>query len=508
MRLNVLAIAAVAAMVLSGCSAPDPSSTPGKSGLVRHITAKLDDESVRLAEMESTVEGTLGRLATVWYEYTHTGDDANPKELTFKYTLATGTPGSVPLSKFTTKTTLHEGDRVKIQPSPAASVFGTASVVDASGESLAARGGQSANWFTVGNYPIPAAASVAGKTAWEVQAKGSFEAEVRDMDLPDSTRYDCDQDGCQEVTEPSGHIDHARLKVGLSGSGTLSVDAARDALRLAADGKLRYDVDALLQAHMPDADVDGTAAGYVEAQSTGTLDLGFNAKREIKSLAYGGHVTVDGDVDVQGFPGAEVPSEHPWMEQTQPRTSVPLSLGSQAADPGLVKFLLAAYALDLAVGDEIRFEATSPADDLGRSMQVSYVSQVLGVEDRAVAGADRPTFKVSDALGFKTLQGGAVAKEQKVEITYWIDLASMLPVYAQSKIQQSFDGTDIGDFLGTLSGLEGFEMPQVPAGARVVFTTDVTEKMTAYGGDVQTAAIVGVGAARLVPLLGAMSLFN
>ncbi|MEA3190771.1 MAG: hypothetical protein QOD77_1353 [Thermoplasmata archaeon] len=508
MRSSLFAVAAVAALLLSGCTSPEAESQPGKSGLVRHIVADINQDRVHMAERAGSIEAAMASFATVWYEYTHTGDPVAPADLTFQYTLVSGTPGSAPLSKFTTRPTLRDGDLVKIQPSPAAGVFGPVKVVNTAGEVLSARSGAVENWFTVANHPIPLAASEAGTTTWEMDAEGSLKAEVRDMELPDSSRYECDDYDCREVSEPSGHINHARIDLGVDIEGKLSVEASPEAVNFDMSAGLDYDVDVLFDATTPDADIDGTVVGTASLDATATFDMAFNAKREIKSVAYANHFVLDGDVDVEGFPGAEPPQQHPWMEQTEPRKTYPLALGTQAPDKTLVQFLTAAYALDIAEGDEIRLEATGPVDDLGKSVSMRYVSQVLGVEDRTVGGQDRPAFKVADTFSLRMLEGATVAKEHKVELTYWVDLATNLPVYAQSKIQQTFDGASLENALSFLRGMEGVELPVIPEGATMVFTTEATQRMTAYGGDFATAAIVGVGAARLVPLLGAVSLMG
>jgi hypothetical protein len=449
----LLAAAALAVAFLSGC-ATQPAKVDSGPLLSRHITISLD------ASMEppESPQALLEENAELAFEYTHDGAAVDAAEVTVTYTSATGADAEVPLSEFTSGE-VGDGELVRIEPgkgdTPEPDLL-TPLALTAGGEVLAERSGGDRDWLQAGGAPIPIAFSQPGEARWRVEASGSLAVHVAGLSWSQE-RDDCTYEApdyervCVTQTE-SWTVRELTATLEERAQGTLRVTTSLPAegprlaisstLQASANGTLDVDVSA---SHDEGFEGTATAWGRLDVDEAETA-FQFDAGRELRSATTRSHVILDGDVDLTGSFGDDPEIDHPIEEETYGPETTEFP-PDRLEDDEFVRFLAAAWDLDLAVGDELAVDM----EDAGFGARSSFVSQVLARETRDVGGVERDVFKLSDSFELVVDPLDAAPQTFAYDYTYWVDAETFLPVAMQGMVERTFTKVELDAYLSAVT---------------------------------------------------------
>jgi hypothetical protein len=524
MRLPVALVALSSLLVVfAGCVGSGPALPPASS-LSRHIELAFTMDSVQAMQGARTPMDALSKIATVRFDYVHEGAAVDPGEVTVAYTGASGADVERPLSDFTEEASLRDGEVVRIQPgqggTPRADLF-TPIRLTQGGDEIDARAGVDREWLTVQGYPIPLAFSDDGRLHWRMEASADMSAHVEDlrMSAPDCAdsqpipSASTDSCGSTDIT-----IDSAEFSYGFELTGSLD---ARTSLgsqgpSLAFGGELHgtTEFSAAVEGSEDGEPKSMSAEGSFEADFEDLLlELQFDDDRDLREVTVGGRAFVDGRVTAEGddISSPEFPS--PILDRAFGPETEELP-EARRAEEALVELLSAVWALDLQPGDEVAFRAELDGDDLGaeapfETFRMEFVSQVLSAEVRSVAGRERATLKLSEALHVSFTPPGAEPSEFGYDYTYWIDAHSYLPVYLQGTVERTFDRDDIQsllDWAETTAAQMGGDAPrlELPGDAGFTVRAESLLELDEASSDLAAAGILQMGAGRTVPMAAAV----
>lgn len=513
----------------------------------------------------SSPQELIERHTTVEFGYGHQGTSIDPAKVEVRYVTPEGEAVAVSLAEFTDGALVQPGDVVQIEPgqhgTPTADLATAIEVVQ-SGKVLAARTGASRDWVKAGGLPLPLAFSQAGRASWDFEAGGSLAIELGGMRI-DAVEERCDWEsyweeewrnegssgegsgdgtgeeswnatedhpGADDGEGPYGRpnptpypepdcweepvatlVDRlsAQLSQRVAGSVHATVALPAEGPRLAFSSALEATAGATVDASIQS---DGESYGgtldasYTVRVIASELALQFDAGRELSSITRQAQASIAGEAQGTGDfrfgeDGHTMAEEESFGPVTEPFTA------EAQATEAFVRFLSNAWGLDMAPGDELAFQFDVPdAPILAR-----FVSQVLAIESRNVAGEVRQAFKVSDSMTIDLDPLGVSPQHFAYDYLYWIDTQSHLPLYMQGQVERTFGQGELQAYLETTTQAlepDGDVRFQLPPGASLTLSLDSTFEMAADSTDLATSALLGSAGARLVPMAAASLLWG
>ncbi|HEX9816298.1 MAG TPA: hypothetical protein VGB18_04905, partial [Candidatus Thermoplasmatota archaeon] len=364
-------------------------------------------------------------------------------------------------------------------------------------EVLAKRGNLDDKWFTIENVPVPFFSTKVGSANFEVDSSAGFRFNATGISAEDMTVH-------RAFANVQGRV-----------TGPLSIKSLQPVAgpRIEVNADLTADLDMLLEARITE---DGTTyeVGLELRDFVGELEglgmLQFDPSGKLTRSGGSGHVFADGNVYMWDGEHSRASNhqpddmEHPWINITEAYSEENVE-DEESVEAWLVDFLTKLWSMEVAVGDDYRFNFEHDGDDA--SVQFDYIIQIVAEEPREVGGESMPSYRVSQLANLIVdFPNGVDATFDVVRGTYWVSKDSYLPIYAQISSSRSFNRADAEKFLMALDEDVPYELPETFV---LVLSGEQILKLTSYSGDFTIAPIVGVllGNAGSYGLMGAPSLF-
>lgn len=455
---------------LSGCIIEDLTGGPADPVAAKfiHVDLSMDGED---QEFEDAV--------SVWFEYRHQGVDAAAGDIQVTYTALGGEDRTETLSAHTGRAQIAVGDIVRIE-----NVNITSGLVVRHGDdTLAERPSMPEDWFTVAGYPIPLASDGAGLARYEASASSGFEASGRDIEVPDGPFVE--SFAASFNTEGSGDL-------------VLEVTTPSRGPRVVQDVKLEASMESEADVHVIQ-DGQRTNSGG-RATLDGRIDwrtaLQFDTAGALAAYGSGGSLWLDGDVvmwDEEHSKEEQYRPEQfdrPIFEEEYAFSETEFEGPDEVPKGEFVAFLAKLWAAGVAVGDEVRYQASESYD--GRTVTSDWVVQVVAEEKRTTPAGTFDTWRVVQTQRVVSSGGpdGQVDLEFG-EMVYWVEISSGMLVAAQADATRQFDHDDIQALWGFAGDDPEFEVPE---DVSVAVSGQSLVELVEYSPAMKTSRLMGIHA--------------
>lgn len=433
---------------LAGCVVEqgDEDEAHAPDRLTRTMVVDLD------ADLEFETPRDLQDVLATTFTYTHDGDPVDPSMVTVHHVDAEGLPETTSLDAFTGQAVVEDGDRIEI-----GGLYPVTTLKLTLGtETLAERAEVQAPWTDVGGYPAPLAVSPGALARWTQTIETSFEFTLADLDVgavaPES--------GFEEGEAMLERF-HERLAIPVEN--TLRIQAQEDGSEIEvafqSDGDPSFVGEVL--GYDPEQEIDAAAELDAEWEvafdaslfvgPTGVLErAGSSASAWLDGV---GRYRMGPDGDWQPVPGTE---ERPWFDHEEPYTEEPLDTQppEEIPDPLAADLAQRFWSLDLAVGDEFRFNAEFL--DASGTLHIQAVTQVLAREDKALPGG--PTvdaFRLHQRVDMDLPEPSAACTgDESRSNEFWVSATSFLSVLADANHHRSMDGPQLASCLEAVQEMD------------------------------------------------------
>lgn len=481
---------ALLSISFSGCVEllGEPGGESGTSAIAKKVVWSINEDSF------DDSDATFEDFVKTRLEYTHQGAAMPAEAVMFRYVNENGQLRDNAGSQFTSAPQIREGDVITITGVNITSGL----VVSRGDEVLAKRGNLEDKWFRVDGTPIPFFSTKAGAANFEVDSSAGFRFNATGIVAEDMTV----------------HRAFANVQGRVTGPLAIKTLQPADGPRIEMTADLAADLDMLLEAKITE---EGTTyeAGIELRDFIGELEglgtLQFDPAGKLMRTGDSGNVFVDGQVYIWDDEHSRASNyqpddmEHPWINVTEPYSEENVEDSDESVEAWLVDFLTKLWSMEVAVGDDYRFNFEYDGDDA--AVQFDYIIQIVAEESREVGGKLLPAYRVSQLANLIVdFPNGVDATFDVVRGTYWVSKDSYLPIYAQISSSRSFNRADAEQFLKAVDEDVPYELPETFV---LVLSGEQTLKLTSYSGDFTIAPIVGVllGNAGSYGMFGAPSMF-
>ncbi|MBW3582490.1 MAG: hypothetical protein KY455_05255 [Euryarchaeota archaeon] len=471
--LRVLVILlALLAVPLSGCLTQLFDDGPvTQSVLARKVSIVLDENT--FDDMDTRFEDVVRTR----FEYTHPGGDTSVVGLQVRYTDDTGTDRVRPLSEFTAKSTLTEGDVVTIDRVNITSDL----VIEQDGAVLAERLGLRRAWLEIDGTPIPLHTSETGTAVWSLTGTSGFKFDVKDVDLGES-----------------GRVEYAKGDFSGTSDGTFSAATTRSgsSTDINYETKIKGLFDAFADSRIH-SDGETIETGFdidAESRLDGTWLMGFR-DRALSRTGGGGSVFADGTVHVwdpehpksMGWEPEDV--EHPFIDEKEPFREESYETDPyMEADQEYLAFMERLWGMTLDVGDDFRF--TASYDDAGTGFLFEVVIQVTERVARNVGFGNVDTFRVHETMRFEASGSSyGSGSYDLASFTTWLDTRTYLPVHAQVAYTTTYDEEQIRAFYGAFEDDLPYDLPE---DLLLAINSEAVLRLEEYSGDLAVSPLLGI----------------
>lgn len=471
LRVLVILLALVA-VPLSGCLTQLFEEGPiTQSVLARKVSIVFDEST--LNDMDTKFE----EVVRTRFEYTHPGGETAVAGIQVRYTDDKGDDRVRPLSEFTTKSALMEGDVVTIDRVNLTSDL----VIEQDGAVLAERLGLRRDWLEVDGAPIPLHSSETGKAVWSLTGTSGFRFDVKDVDMGES-----------------GRVEYAKGDFSATSDGTFN--AATTGRGSSTDIRYETTMNGLFDAFADTrvhSDGETIEAGFdidAESRLKGTLLMGFQ-DRALSRTGGGGSIFADGTIHVwdpehpksMGWEPEDV--EHPFIDEKEPYQEESYEYDPyMEADEEYLAFMERLWGMNLDVGDEFRF--TASYDDAGTGFLFEVVIQVTERVARNVGFGSVDTFRVHETMRFETSGSSyGSGSYDLASFTTWLDTDSYLPVHAQISYTTTYDEDQIRAFYGAFEEDLPYDLPE---DLFLAINSEAVLRLEEYSGDLAISPLLGI----------------